>query len=183
MLHEIPLFLYRSKIDRLAYERTGEPVYNDSVEHAAIILHNMFLHADRSVKILTGVLNKDAYGRRTIIDAAVRFLKDDSHEISILYENGDLSRDDTLQQHPFLRAVKSNNNKRVKLQQVPPAVQDTYGFHFVLMDDDSYRFEPDKAKLGAVAAFGDQAGGKHLQSLFSELWRRSSTSPRSTAAI
>ena len=176
MLHEIPLFLYRSRIERLAYERTGEPVYNDSVEHAAIILHNLFLHAHRSVKILTGELNKEAYGRRTIIDAAMRFLEDDSHEISILFENGDLSRDETLQQHPFLRAVKSNNNKRVNLLQVPSDVQDRYGFHFVLIDDDSYRFEPDKAKLGAVAAFGDRAGGKHLHSLFSELWKRSSAS-------
>ena len=54
-------------------------------------------------------------------------------------------------------------------------MQFRYDFHFVLMDDNSYRFEPDKSKFGAIAAFGDDNTGKNLESLFEKIWAASNT--------
>ena len=171
MTHTMPLFMYRAKIEALADRRKGDPVYNDSIEHAVIILQNIFSHANRSVKILTGELNKDAYGRRTIVDEVKRFVDDDSHTLQILFEHEDLTEEESLHDHPLLRAVADND--RVHLRHVPKNLQRSYGFHFVLMDSDGYRFEPDKGKFGAVASFGDEKGGKNLEKLFSTLWNRS----------
>ena len=171
MSQKMPLFVYRAKVEMLANRRKGEPVYNDSIEHAAIILQNVFSHAHHSVKILTGELNRDAYGRRSIVDAVKRFVGDDSHTLQILFENEGLTAEQIFEEHPLLRAIAGND--RVHLRRVPRNLQESYGFHFVLMDSDGYRFEPDKRKFGAVAAFGDEAGGKHLGELFSTLWERS----------
>ena len=63
-----------------------KPMYNDSVEHAVIILQNIFLHAHHSVKILTGELNPEAYARRGIVEDVKHFIEDDRHNLQILFE-------------------------------------------------------------------------------------------------
>lgn len=168
---EMPLFVYRARVEALANKRTGEPVYNDSIEHAVIILHNILSHAHHSVKILTGELNKDAYARTEIVDEMKRFLDDGSHTLQILFESEELANEEEMHLHPFLHAVAGN--ERVQLRHVPRDLQDMYEFHFILMDDDGYRFEPDKGKFGGVAAFGDKRGGSNLDGLFSRLWNGS----------
>ena len=45
-----------------------------------------------------------------------------------------------------------------------------YGFHFVVVDDDSYRFESDKTKPSAVAAFGHKEGAENLNEIYEYLW-------------
>ena len=72
MSQNIPLSLYRAKVEALAKEQDGEPLYNDSIEHAAIILQSMVACAQESVRLLTGELNVDAYGRRAILDEIER---------------------------------------------------------------------------------------------------------------
>ena len=171
MSQNIPLFVYRARIEALAEKRAGEPIYNDSIEHAAIILQNIFSHARHSVKILTGQLNRDAYARRGIVEEVKRFIEDDTHRLQILFETESLVAEKKIYHHPFLREIAGSD--RVQLRHVPQGLQQMYNFHFVLMDEDSYRFEPDKAEFGAVAAFGDKDGGKNLAHLFSTLWNRS----------
>lgn len=165
---DMPLFVYRAHVEALAAKRKGEPLYNDSLEHAAIVLQSMFSHAQRSVRLLTGELNKDAYARRAIIDEVKRFVESNSHSLQILYEDERLGGSDAAAQHPFLKAIAGRD--RVELRHVPRRLQSRYACHFMLVDGDSYRFEPDKEKFGAVAAFGDEDGGKNLENLFFTLW-------------
>ena len=171
MSQNIPLFVYRARIEALAEERVGEPMYNDSIEHAVIILQNIFLHARRSVKILTGKLNRDAYARRGIVEDVKRFIEADHHTLQILFEDESLVDKKEIDRHPFLREIAGCD--RVQLRHVPQGLQQMYNFHFVLMDEDSYRFEPDKGEFGAVATFGDKDGGENLARLFSVLWDKS----------
>ena len=90
MLRDMPLFAYRAKVEDLADKRTGEPMYGDSIDHAAITLRNIFSRADGAVKILTGDLNEETYGRKTIVNEVENFLKDGSHSLQILYEEENL---------------------------------------------------------------------------------------------
>ena len=168
MSQNIPLFLYRAKVEALAKEQQGKPLYNDSIEHAAIILQSMVSYAQRSVKLLTGELNVDAYGRRAILDEIKHFVEDESHSLQILYENEALRQRDAGEEHPFFRVVTGKGG--VELRHVPPRLQSRYDFHFIVVDGRSYRFEPNKKKFEAVAAFGDEEGGKKLEGLFSVLW-------------
>lgn len=171
MSQNLPLFVYRARIEALAEKRTGQPMYNDSVEHAVIILQNIFLHAHHSVKILTGELNPEAYARRGIVEDVKHFIEDDRHNLQILFEAESLGDKKKINRHPFLREIAGCD--RVQLRHVPQGLQQMYNFHFVLMDEDSYRFEPDKERFGAVAAFGDKDGGMNLARLFSVLWEKS----------
>ena len=52
----------------------------------------------------------------------------------------------------------------------PPAVRDSYDFHFVLTDGNNYRFEDDKTKSAAIAAFGHREGAENLGSIYASLW-------------
>lgn len=168
MTQNVPLFVYRDQVEALADKHDGEPVYNSSLEHTAIVLQSMLSRARQSVKLLTGDLNRDAYGRRTVVEQIRHFVEDKSHSVKILYEDRTLGDGEAQETHPFLQAVK--NKSHVELRHVPRGLQSRYDFHFMLVDGDSYRFEPDKDKFGAVAAFGDEDGGKNLDGIFSTLW-------------
>ena len=168
MAQNVPLFVYRDQVEALADKHNGEPVYNSSLEHTAIVLQSMLSRARRSVKLLTGELNRNAYGRRTVVEQIRRFVEDKSHSVKILCEDKTLADGEARETHPFLQAVKSKSH--VELRHVPRGLQSRYSFHFMLVDGDSYRFEPDRDKFGAVAAFGDKDGGKNLDHIFSTLW-------------
>lgn len=52
---------YRRRVERLAIERTGEPIANGSVDHASIIIENMFKNAKKQVSILSGHLGEQLH--------------------------------------------------------------------------------------------------------------------------
>ena len=70
--------------------------------------------------------------------------------------------------HPFFQVC--SESPRVELRIASAHVQGLYGFHFVLMDNDSYRFESDKTKAAAVAAFGHREGAENLEQIYDYLW-------------
>ena len=181
MSQKMPLFMYRARVEALAEKREGEPLYNESLEHAAIVIQSMLSHAQRSVKLLTGGLNRNAYGRRAIVEEVERFVEDNSHSLQILYEDESLTQDNAPDTHPFLQAVAGK--RHVELRHVPRELQSRYGFHFMVVDRDSYRFEPSRKEFGAVVAFGDEEGGNNLEELFKTLWNEASPPPTSDAAL
>ena len=160
-----PMTDYTNKVRRLADNRAGEPVYNESLEHAVVILQNMFSHARKSICILTGRLNEDAYGDPGVVKEARRFLESPDRRIRILFEDEYLK---DVAHHPFL-AIETGQ-KKIEKYFVPEKLQNNYKFHFIVMDEDSYRFEPDRKEYKAVAAFGDAQGGQNLGRLFEQLW-------------
>ena len=163
-----PLTDYMNKVRRFAEARTGAPVYNASLEHAVVILQNMFSRADDSIYILTGELNTEAYGRDEVVREARGFLKSSKHRVRILFEDERLLDEGYVAKHPLL-AIETGQ-EQIEKRRVPKELQPNYKFHFVVVDQDSYRFEPDREKHEAVAAFGDAEGAQNLKKLFEELW-------------
>lgn len=151
---------YAKKIDRLVREKTAEPVENSSIDHASILLERMFDHAEASVRIFSGKLNKLAYGRAEVLAAAERFLWDESHQLRIVIEEN-MDED-----HPFREILKRPN---VHLSKINPVYAANIKFHFSLMDDCGYRYEGDKTKPGAIAVFGASDTGKKLADIFDML--------------
>jgi hypothetical protein len=142
--------------------RDGTPLPNGTLAHATMLLEAMFLNASKCVRILTGELNARVYGTPAVISAARQFLADSNHRLEIIFEgpfdDGEAAR------HPLLTVIGSNPN--VSLWRLRPEVQGKLRSHFALMDDDSYRFEPDKREPSAVAAFGDPAFNSKLREVF-----------------
>lgn len=157
---------YRSDVERLARERTGEPFYNSSIDHAAVIVEKMFRHANSEVCIVTEQLNGRVFGKDEVVEELEGFLSTAGHRVRILIEN-DIS---TLSEgHPFLRALRYHPNG-YEMRRLSPELRDDVDYHFTLADNDSYRFEPSKSEWVAVAAFGDKETATRLGDVFNALW-------------
>ena len=159
---------YRVRVNRIAWERSGGAIYNGSLEHAAVVVEALLANATSEVMILTGKLNTRVYGRDDVVMQAKLFLTNSAdNRLRILIEE---DKPQNRELHPLLRGL--SEYKGFSIRHVPEGLQASYGFHFVAADDDCYRFERDKAKPFAIAAFGDREGGVSLASFFDKAWSR-----------
>ena len=156
---------YRERVRRAAQERGGDPIYNGSVEHASILAEQLFKSAVVSVDLLTGSLDARVYGRPEVLQEAEAFLSKPNRKVRILLEEPECI---DVEEHPFFKSFRSRTD--VEFRVLPKAISEATHYHFMVMDSDSYRFEEDKTKPEAVAAFGHSEGGKKLTSVFSLLW-------------
>src|SRR3546814_602454 len=120
---------YRKRVEKLARERDGEPIFNGSLDHAAIIVETMFAHARDSISILSGKMNARVYGREEVLEQARLFLVDPTHKARILLDDSDPS---SLKEHPFFKEFGDNENLEVKF--VREDFRAEYDFHFLVMD-------------------------------------------------
>ena len=157
------LAAYRKRVFELVDQKSGEAIYNGSIEHASIVIEALFTYAKSTVKILTGVLNPAVYGSIEVILAAHTFLSKPSSRIDLLLEDPSAKP-----LNPFFSLLGDRKNLFVRC--MPQHVRINYRCHCAIADTDGYRFEADKEKPFAVAAFGDTKGGNVLNELFSELW-------------
>ena len=159
------LIEYRKRVERLAHARTGEGINNGSFDHAAIIIEQMFKSAESQIGILTNNLNARVYAREAILEEAKMFLAQGDRSARILLESTD---DAIFREHPFFEHIRNNDN--VEVRRVPASLRAAYDYHFLIMDNDSYRYEPTKDGPSAVAAFGDHEGAKNLSKIFDIIW-------------
>ena len=157
---------YREEIKEAITTMDGRPVYNRSLEHAAIIVEEMFALAENEIKLFTGRLNADVYGVPPVIDRAKEFLTESDHKVRILIE--EQVDEGELRRHPFIWGMSRFDNLEVRCLRLEEYDPD---FHMMLVDQHSYRFEPDKRQFEAVATFGDPNTTKHLNGLFEQLWQ------------
>ena len=157
---------YREEVERLARARTGEPIYNSSVDHAAVIVEKLFRHAKSEIRIISGSLKNDLFGQDALAREAEAFLELEDTKIQIAIENGVASLDPA---SCFLSVLKKFKD-RVELREMHAHVPAAFKYHFTLADDDSYRFEPDKTESKAVGVFGDELGARKLREAFDVIW-------------
>lgn len=156
---------YREKVKRLASERAGEPFFNSSEDHAAVIVETMFRAAKSDVCILTSHLAPRVYAREKSVEWAEIFLADDeNHRLRIIAREGDLGH---LESNPLFKAIRHAPNFEVR--SLEDSYHDQIEPSFMLADNDCFRFEPDKRKCEAVAAFGSKKA-EGLRELFEKLW-------------
>ena len=157
---------YIERVMKAASARTGEPVFNGSIDHARVIATAMFKHARQNIDILSTSLNARVYGPEQVIDEAKLFLADKSHCLRILLEK---SPDDASGKHPFFDEFKCHSN--VHVRELAAHTSEILPFHMIVADQDCYRFESDKKKVSAVAAWGNEETGSHLKNIFETLWK------------
>lgn len=159
---------YRQHVRSNAAKRDGTPIYNASVEHAAIVIEYLFANAKKTVDILSGNLTARVYAHHTIIEQALLFLSSaPENKLRIILEN-DLPQ--LREIHPFFKACAGF--EKVELRIAPKDLQEKYDFHFIVTDKDNYRFEFDKKKPSAIAAFGHEEGAENLAGIYDRLWER-----------
>lgn len=162
---------YSYLVRTLALKRDGQPLYNASIDHASLVIENLFKSARRKIDILSGDLNPRVYGRNEVIQEAMLFLiSNPEHRIRVLLEK---DHADVRKMHPFFKAFSGFAN--MKLRIAPSELQKMYTFHFVVVDEDCYRFEGDKNLPAATVAFGDRNGARNLSGIYNYLWKGSSS--------
>jgi hypothetical protein len=156
---------YRALILERLQARDGTPIPNGTIAHAALLVEAMFKNASDKIRILTGELNARVYGAPEIVAAARQFLADADHSLEIIFECE--FNDNDAARHPLLAALGPGAN--VTLWRLEPKFRQAVTAHFALMDEDSYRYEADKTKDSAVAAFGDREFTESLIRLFENM--------------
>jgi hypothetical protein len=159
---------YRGHIDRVIREMSGETVLNGSHSHATILIERMFANAERSMDILTRKFDPRVFGTSEAIEQAELFLGDSDRKARVLLEELEESH---LSSHPFIQRLRGFwefGNLEIKV--LPKKYADDINLNFAVMDDSGYRFERDKSKPIAVAAFGDKDFPKRLKEFFDTLW-------------
>ena len=168
---------YRHHVHALAIRRDGQPVANSTAERASIAIERLFLSAERTIDILTGTLNPRVYGRDPVIKEARLFLlTSPESRIRIILEE---DSSDIRMRHPLLVALREFENVAVRF--ADESVQSRYGFHFIVTDNDTYRFESYKDRPAAIASFGHCEGGQNLRKAYSVLWEQCSELSRPVA--
>ena len=159
---------YKRYVRTLAAKRDGQPFYNASMDHASVVIESLFAIANERIDVLTGSFNPRVYGREAVIEEAKLFLATSrGNRLRVILET---DSETDREYHPLFRACAHFPNLEVRT--APEEVNKQYGFHCVLVDDDSYRFESDKETPSAVAAFGDPDSAARLDKAFSMIWER-----------
>lgn len=158
---------YIDTVEAAALCKNGDPFLNSLPAHAAVIVQRIIADAYHSVSILSRSLDPKVYGRNRTLDTTSRFLDEAPRRMRILMEEGN---EKAYAENPFLNKFKDRPNVEFRL--VPPHLQEKYKFHFLVADNESYRFEPDKTKSAAIVAFGHTEIADKLERVFETLWKR-----------
>lgn len=156
---------YEEVIEKAIRAKDGKPVYNGSIEHATVLLSKMFNVAKKSIRILSGNLNREVYSKRGIPVRMDVFLSQGG-EIRIIIEDHEGFPD-----HPVAALVEKYEKCEVKT--LRQEAKSSIGYHMTTIDDFGYRFESDKDLPDAIAAFGDSALSNHLSDVFDDIWQNS----------
>jgi hypothetical protein len=164
---------YRTHIDRLIREMSGEIVLNGSHNHATIIIERMFANASKQIRILSRKFDERVFGTPETTYQAESFLGEDGRSVRILIE--DYNEQEMARNPFFARMSQFLESERLQIRQVPPALAELISINFSVMDDVGYRFEEDKNFTVAVAAFEPENDmTTKCIGLFDSLWKVSS---------
>lgn len=170
---------YQEVVRSAILNRTGSPLLNGSVDHAAMITQEAFNNAKTSVRILSHKLHPDCYGKAGVLNAVKYFLADESHKVDILVESSlwDPANTFPWESHPLLGEIAASNRDmsgQVRVSRVPLKWAERYSFNFLIMDDYGFRFEEDRERPTAVAAFSPpnvkSPQVANLSGIFDRLW-------------
>jgi hypothetical protein len=162
---------YRGHIDRVIREMDGETVLNGSHSHATILIERMFANASETMDILTRKFDPRVFGTSEAIEQAELFLGDPDRKARILLEE---FNDSHLDAHPFIQRLKGFfATEGLEIRVLPKPIAKKVNVNFAVMDNTGYRFERDKSKPVAVAAFGKAEFPEKLKEFFDALWEMS----------
>ena len=172
---------YRKEVKELADNKSSSIIPNSSIEHAAVLIENLFSHAGHSIRIFSGNLNPEVYSKSEVVCAAEKFLSKDSSEgekrLEIIVQGG---------------IGDGNENKLFDLCKTYDSVcgikladeQDkSLGSHFIVTDKTAYRLEPDRNQHVAYACFNNPVSACQLDKAFNEMFERGNVYERERESI
>jgi hypothetical protein len=164
----IELQEYRRLVSETAKASTGEVIFNQDLDRAAIIIEYIFRESKNEVDIVTWGLLERIFGAQKLVEAATTFLTQNEHpRLNII------SAEEVSSTHPLLSALKEPKfSNRVDLRVMTPEMKRDVKYHFTVGDSRCFRFErhPRPGDIcDAVVQFGEEDIGRKLSNKFHQL--------------
>ena len=153
---------YRARVQAARKGQTNEVIYNSSQRHAAVLIEQLFLSAQQTVRIVCRSLREGSYGTPDVLREARAFL-DRGGEIHVI-----VAQPESGETNSFLVAMQGRQNVNVL---VAPHVLEVVRFDFMVADGRAYRFEADATKCVARANFNDTEMAASLDESFENIVR------------
>ena len=91
---------YNEMVRDYADRKCEDLIPNSGIEHAEVLIKNLFSHAENEVRILTGSLNARVYGTSEVLKSVDEFLHSGSNKkIKILLQDVDDNTYDYIESH------------------------------------------------------------------------------------
>jgi len=157
---------YNEMVRDFADQKSEDLIPNSGLEHAEVLVKNIFSHASNEVRIFTGRLNPSVYGTPEVIKSITGFLHDGTdRKIKILLQDIDPNKlGDFKKNHLYKLCKEWPDSCEIK------TTDSELQSHFVVMDDNGYRIEPDKSEPVGIGCFNDKDLSERLVTLFDGLF-------------
>ncbi|MGP1717370.1 MAG: hypothetical protein ACTS9Y_09335 [Methylophilus sp.] len=166
---------YVSMLNDLAQSNSNSIISSVDEHHAAILIVKLFEIADQTVTIFAGPQDEYIYTSPEVVHAAARFLQTASAKLNFIFE--DLEKSSVTQKisNPFLEQLHHSIGASVasKIAIYPADMQaKNLLYHFILVDDKAFRFEPDKMTREAFATFNNTAAAACIKTVVDRMLLR-----------
>lgn len=135
--------------DALA-SQTPITFHNRDMAHASVVVTLAFVHAKKAVLLLSQKLDPAVYSVPWFTETAQEFI-DRGGSLHILVEE----KEHLDENHPVIDLYRANAGDKFQIRAVPPHEVKTYEFNFMVVDDDGFRFEPNRENPRALVAFNE----------------------------
>ncbi|MCK4841943.1 MAG: hypothetical protein KAT04_08675 [Methylococcales bacterium] len=175
---------YNKMVRDFADQKSEDLIPNSGIEHAEVLIKNLFSHASNEVRILTGSLNARVYGTREVLASVDEFLHSGGNKkIKILLQDVDDNAYDYIKSHPLYLRCKELGESMCEIK-FSKDNKDKLQSHFVVIDNNGYRIEPDKSEPIGIGCFNDEETSKKLVDKFDYLFNKGALiTPETTQAI
>lgn len=151
---------YENKVIEYLNAQQDDIILNSDINHAGILIKQIFLNAVHTVNLLSNKLDAELYERVEIINAIQSFLNRGG-KLNVAIE-GKIDKNSTNIQELLTK-------HGIQPTVVPDWLQKQYEYNFLTMDDTGYRFESSREEHKASVNFGDKNQTKKLNAIFDRI--------------
>lgn len=166
---------YVSMLNELSRSNSDSIISSVDEDHAAVLIAKLFEIADQTVTIFAGPQDEHIYASTEVVHAAARFLQTASAKLNFIFE--DLEKSPVTQKisNPFLDKLQHTIGASLasKVELYPADMQaKNLPYHFILIDDKAFRFEPDKMTREAFATFNNTTAAACIKTVVDRMLLR-----------
>lgn len=158
---------YAEMVASFADNSTPDLISNGRVEHAKILINNLFSHTQEKICIFSSELISEIYESKEVLNHAKELLASGKKIEILLQDVNDISE---LNDHKFIALCREHEDS-CEFKIVNEADRGIES-HMVVMDKKGFRFCPNKKIKEAIGSFNNPEISSHLFREFQILFRR-----------
>ena len=157
---------YEEIIQDLVSTGSDELISNSDTNHAKVLIRYLFKTSRNRICIFSSQLNDHIYDDDEVISEIERFVEKDGQVEILLQQPGDFDKSRKI--FKLMREFKN----RISVKSVTNITDSEIDPHFVVNDNNGFRFCEDKKKTSAIASFNRAKTAKNLIEQFDILFKR-----------